>query len=123
MAVKNVDEYIAGLEGWKADVVTCVRRILQGHAPEAKETIKWAQPVYESQGPFAYIKAHKNSVNFGFWRGVDLKDPKGLLQGSGDKMRHVKLTGLEDIDEGAFADFIAQALQLNRTKGDPTRAG
>jgi hypothetical protein len=121
MTGKTVDAYIAGLEDWQAEIVSGVRQVLNEAAPNADEAIKWAQPVYSSNGPFAYIKAFKNSVNFGFWRGVDLKDPKGLLQGSGDKMRHIKLTSTDDIDAGAFSDFINQAVQLNQTKGDPTK--
>jgi hypothetical protein len=121
MAEKTVDGYIEGLEEWQAEIVSSVRQIVLEAAPEAKETVKWAQPVYESGGPFAYIKAFKNSINFGFWRGVDIKDPKGLLQGTGGKMRHVKLTSTDDIDEQAFVDFIRQALLLNMSKGDPTK--
>jgi hypothetical protein len=121
MTEKTVDRYIAGLDGWKAETVSSVRQVILKTAPEAKESIKWAQPVYELNGPFSYIKAFKNSVNFGFWRGVDIEDPQGLLQGSGDKMRHVKLTGVSDIDDEVFADFIRQAVQLNLTKGDPTK--
>jgi hypothetical protein len=44
-----------------------------------------------------------------------------LLQGSGEKMRHVKLTQMSDIDHEAFTDFIHQAIQLNLEKGDPTK--
>jgi hypothetical protein len=121
MAGKTVDAYIAGLADWQAQIVSSVRQVLNQAAPEADEAIKWAQPVYSSNGPFAYIKAFKNSVNFGFWRGVDLKDPKDLLQGSGDKMRHVKLTSTDQIDQAAFSDLINQAVQLNQTKGDPTK--
>ena len=121
MVAKTVDGYIAGLEGWQAEVVSRVRDIVREAAPEAKESIKWAQPVYETDGPFAYMKAFKHSVNFGFWRGVELEDPKGLLAGTGEKMRHVKLTGVEDIDEAAFAEFVRQAVALNRAKGDPTK--
>ena len=121
MAGKTVDAYIAGLEDWQAEIVSSVRQVLIQAAPEADEAIKWAQPVYSSNGPFAYIKAFKNSVNFGFWRGVDLKDPRGLLQGSGDKMRHAKLTSTDQVDQAAFSDLINQAMQLNQTKGDPTK--
>ena len=121
MAAKTVEEYIAGLEGWQAEVVEALRKIVMEAAPDAAESIKWAQPVYESNGPFAYMKAFKSSVNFGFWRGIDLDDPKGLLQGSGDKMRHVKLSSTDDIDTAAFAVFVRQALELNLTKGDPTK--
>jgi hypothetical protein len=35
-------------------------------------------------------------------------------------MRHVKLTSLDDINDSAFADFIRQAIELNKVKGDPT---
>jgi hypothetical protein len=118
---KNVDNYISGLEPWKAQIVSRLRSIILEVAPQAKESIKWAQPVYETNGPFCYIKAFKNSVNLGFWRGVDIKDPHGLLQGSGEKMRHIKLTSVNDIDQKVFTDFISQAVQLNLNKGDPTK--
>jgi hypothetical protein len=121
MAKTTVDEYIAGLEGWQAEVGSRLRSIVLQATPEAKESFKWAQPVYEINGPFCYFKAFKASLNFGFWRGVELDDPKGLLQGSGDKMRHVKLTGAEDIDQEAFTDYVRQAVQLNLDKGDPTK--
>ena len=123
MAAKTVDEYIAGLKGWQQEVAAAIRAIVQEAAPEAKESLKWAQPVYEIGGPFAYIKAHSSSVNFGFWRGVDLTDPGGMLEGTGGKMRHVKLTGMGDIREQAFKDFVRQAIQLNQAKGDPTKGG
>jgi len=121
MAAKTVDEYIAGLEGWQAEIVSRVRQIIIETVPDARESIKWAQPVYESNGPFAYIKAFKKAVNFGFWRGVDLEDPAGVLQGSGEKMRHMKLSTLKDIDETVLAALTAQAADLNALKGDPTK--
>jgi len=121
MAEKTVDGYIAQLNNDQAAIVSKVRQIILEAAPEADESIKWAQPVYETNGPFAYIKAFKNSVNFGFWRGVDINDPYGLLDGSGDKMRHVKLASLEDINEQAFKDYVLQALKLNLSRGDPTK--
>jgi hypothetical protein len=110
-----------GLEGWKGEAVEKLRSIVLDAAPEAKEAFKWSQPVYEFGGPFCYIKAFKEHVNFGFWRGVDLDDPMGLLQGSGEKMRHVKLTSVKDINEQAFSAFVRAAVTLNKEKGDPTK--
>jgi hypothetical protein len=121
MSKKTVEEYIAELEPWQGEIVAQVRKIVVEAAPEAEESVKWAQPVYEINGPFAYIKAFKKAVNFGFWRGVDIQDTKGLLQGSGDKMRHVKLSSIGDIDHEAFTEFIHQAINLNLQKGDPTK--
>lgn len=121
MKATTVEEYIGSLEGWQAQVVAEVRSLVCQAAPGAKESIKWAQPVYEDNGPFCYIKAFKNSVNFGFWRGVDLSDPSGLLQGSGEKMRHVRLTGVDEIQRELLQDCVREAVALNRLKGDPTK--
>ena len=41
--------------------------------------------------PFAYVGAFKAHANIGFFYGVGLPDPHGLLLGSGKRMRHVKL--------------------------------
>jgi hypothetical protein len=46
---------------------------------------------------YVYIMPLKDSVNLGFFHGADLKDPKGLLEGMGAKMRHVKIRLLADV--------------------------
>jgi len=121
MGKTTVDDYIAGLEGWKAEAASKIRELIAGAAPEADEAIKWSQPVYSFNGPFAYFNAFKHSINIGFWRGVSLSDPDGMLKGSGLTMRHVPIHAVEDIDERTLQAFIRQALQLNKAFGDPTR--
>jgi hypothetical protein len=44
-----------------------------------------------------------------------------VLQGSGEKMRHIKLSQLADIDAELFSELIRQAIELNSKKGDPTK--
>ena len=118
---KTIDEYIASLGDWRSEVVTALVELARAAAPGAKESIKWAQPVFEDHGPFLYIKAFKNHVNFGFWRGVDLPNEAGILEGSGEKMRHIRVTGLNDIQADVFADLVQEAVTMNRSKGDPTK--
>ena len=76
MSAKTVEEYVAGLEDWQAQIASGLRKLVREAAPDASEAIKWAQPVYEENGPFCYIKAFKKQVNLGFWRGAQLDDPK-----------------------------------------------
>jgi len=121
MAAKTVDEYVASLGGWQAEAVKALREIVSAAAPKATESIKWAQPVYEANGPFAWIKAHRTHVNLGFWRGAELSDPKGLLEGEGEKMRHAKIRAVGDIKKGPITALVKQAVKLNQAKGDPTR--
>ena len=121
MAAKTVDEYIRGLEGWQAEIVSAARDLILETVPEAKESIKWAQPVYESNGPFCYIRAFKKHVNFGFWRGAELPDPEGILQGTGEKMRHASLTNTQEMKVELLQNLVRHAVDLNRVHGDPTK--
>lgn len=58
---------------------------------------------------FTYINAFSAHVNVGFFRGAELADPKGLLEGSGKFMRHVKLRPGAGIDEPALRALIETA--------------
>ena len=58
---------------------------------------------------FAYVNAFKGHVNVGFFRGAELVDPAGLLEGDGKYMRHVKLRPDGDLDATALIELIESA--------------
>ncbi len=58
------------------------------------------------------IMAAGTWVDLGFYRGTELKDPKGLLEGSGKSMRHVKVRSLKEIDTEYFTELVKQAASL-----------
>ncbi|HEY1959057.1 MAG TPA: DUF1801 domain-containing protein [Polyangiaceae bacterium] len=117
----SVDEYVSKVVPWQRTVIEKLRNVVKAAAPSASESIKWGQPVYEHKGPFSYIKAHATHVNFGFWRGAELDDPKRVLQGEGERMRHVRILETHALDELTLAALVKQAVALNDKKGDPTR--
>jgi hypothetical protein len=63
--------------------------------------------------PFGYVNVFKAHVNVGFFFGAELEDPAGLLEGSGRRMRHVKVrpsadlnfAGLSALIDAAYADI------------------
>jgi len=65
---------------------------------------------------FAYVNAFKAHVNVGFFRGAEVADPEGLLEGTGKFMRHVKLkpgggvnsSALRKLIQNAYADIRAR---------------
>lgn len=118
---KTVDEYIERLGDWRGEIVGELRELVTSTIPKAEESIKWGQPVYELNGPFCFIKAFRNQVNFGFWRGDQVADPKKLLEKSVDRMRHVKLTDIAQIQKPQFRELLKSAVKLNKELGDPTK--
>jgi len=63
--------------------------------------------------PFGYVNVFTAHVNVGFFHGASLPDPARLLQGSGKRMRHVKLrpgtatnvAALRTLVERAYVDI------------------
>ena len=58
---------------------------------------------------FGYVNAFRAHVNVGFFRGAEIADPAGLLEGTGRFMRHVKLKPDHEVDAGALGTLISAA--------------
>lgn len=65
---------------------------------------------------FGYVNAFSAHVNVGFYQGASLPDPAGLLQGSGKRMRHVKVRWGEPVDEKALGALISAAYEDMRRR-------
>jgi hypothetical protein len=58
---------------------------------------------------FGYVNAFRAHVNVGFFHGAMLDDPAGLLEGTGKRMRHVKLRPAQHVNAVALSELIAVA--------------
>jgi len=59
--------------------------------------------------PFGYVNVFTSHVNVGFFNGSALADPARLLEGSGKRMRHVKVKAGAPINSSALASLIHAA--------------
>jgi len=66
--------------------------------------------------PFGYVNSFKSHVNVGFFYGALLDDPAGLLEGSGKRMRHVKLKPDPEFETAALRDLIGAAYKDIRVR-------
>jgi hypothetical protein len=76
-----------------------VRELLHDHHPT----------VCVEDAAFAYVNVFREHVNVGFFHGAFLPDPAGLLEGTGKRMRHVKLRPGVEVDSAALGALIAAA--------------
>lgn len=65
---------------------------------------------------FGYVNVFRHHLNVGFFLGVTLSDPAGLLQGTGRYMRHVKLGAGVAVDEQALRRLIRAACDDMRAR-------
>ncbi|MFL5329822.1 MAG: DUF1801 domain-containing protein [Gemmataceae bacterium] len=59
--------------------------------------------------PFGYVNVFTSHVNVGFFHGAALPDPARLLQGTGKRMRHVKLQPATPTNAAALTKLIDAA--------------
>ena len=59
---------------------------------------------------YAYILSHARWVNLGFYQGADLADPETRLEGTGARMRHVKVRSTQDANDPAVRALLESAL-------------
>lgn len=67
----------------------------------------------QGQG-FIHIATYAAHVNLGFDHGTALADPGGLLQGTGKRIRHIRLDSPADLKQPAITQLIVQAVQQGR---------
>ncbi len=61
-------------------------------------------------GGYTYILPHTTWVNLGFYKGADLPDPSGILEGTGKQLRHVKIRSAQEADTPQNRLLIEAAL-------------
>lgn len=77
---------------------------------DVRETLHDGHPTAcVGEAAFAYVNAFTAHVNVGFFLGVELADPEGLLEGGGKFMRHVKLRPTCEVDSAALRELIELA--------------
>lgn len=71
---------------------------------------------------YAYIMPFKSWVNLGFYRGTSLTDREKLLEGTGARMRHVKMRTVEDVERPGVRGLIREACAERRAALGLSRA-
>jgi hypothetical protein len=58
---------------------------------------------------FGYVDAFSAHAGIGFFFGAELDDPAGLLEGTGKRMRHLKLRWGQPVNTAALTELISAA--------------
>jgi hypothetical protein len=61
-----------------------------------------------SDGVF-HIAVYAKGANLGFNDGATLADPKGILEGAGNRIRHIKIRTREDLERPELRAYIRRA--------------
>ena len=111
----SFDDYLKDQNPSNQVIIRALRRLVKRVAPGLSEAVKWGNGCWiGSNRPVAYVYSAADHVQFGFFNGSSLKDPRGLLEGQGKYVRHTKVRDPSEIDERAFAALLRQAAHMRQ---------
>lgn len=108
----SFNDYLDAQPPKNRTIIRALRRFVKRVGPELEESVKWGNGCWiKGKVPVSYVYSATDYVQFGFLHGSRLKDPKGLLEGEGQYVRHIKVRKASDIDEKAFGALLRQAMR------------
>jgi hypothetical protein len=117
-AYASFDMYLADQSPRNRSIIRALRALVKRVAPELQESVKWGNGCWvKGKAPVSYVYSAPAYVQLGFFHGSALADPRGLLEGEGAFVRHVKVRSVEDVDEAAFTALLRQAVRKTRVEG------
>ena len=118
------------IEAWMGahagDLGAIARRwfdVMRGCGDDVRELLHDGHPTAcVGDAAFGYVNAFTAHVNVGFFRGAEVADPAGLLEGTGKFMRHVKLRPGAGVDSAGLEALIRTAYaDMKRREPEPDR--
>ena len=115
------EELIAGASPEVQEICKELRKVILEVHPEAVEVVRLGDKAASyGVGPKKMSEAHtyimplKDRANLGFYYGALLEDEVGLLEGTGKKLRHIKVRSLESAGVRDVKNLIKLALDERR---------
>jgi hypothetical protein len=102
-------------------VAEAARKMIRRLGPELKTETKWGHPWFVGTDLVCLVGAFTHHTGIEFWRGSMLKDPRGLLEGTGKNLRHVKVRTTPEATAPALAELVREAIRLDRREPKRTR--
>ncbi len=91
-----------------------------------EEGLKWGSPTFVKGGVNRiYIADQKRYVHLGFYNGASLTNADGRVEGTGMRLRHVKVRSIGDPPLEALRVHVAESLALDpsASRETPRRRG
>jgi hypothetical protein len=118
----SVEDFLANFSPEVRNISYQLRSLVMKLAPDASEIVYtgWGNIQYyfasKTKSHFCAINPLKDRVDFFFLRATDLQDPAGLLEGTGKKLRHVKVKTLSQVNNPDLIELIMAAADLARSE-------
>jgi hypothetical protein len=124
-ASEQIDGIIKKYGGWKAEMLTRLREVINQADPMVVEEVKWKMrtrpeglPVWSHDGIVCIAETFKNDIKLVFFKGVYMKDLQKLFNARlmSKTDRAIEFREGSTVNEAALKELVIEAVQLNTSK-------
>jgi len=117
----TIDDYIIGCSLAVVPLLDELREFVHATKPEAAEDMQHGAPVFlNAHGiPVIYLFGSKKHMNFGFLKSMELSDPGGILKGSGEPSKHIRVLPGKPFNTAKLTKFVRQCASLGLGTDSP----
>ncbi len=108
--VQELIDEIEMIDTEKFEILMKLRDIVFSYNIDIQERVMYGGIMFSLVEDFGGLFIRKKHISFEFVFGINMKDPDGILEGTGKFRRHLKLQSLKDIETKKVHYFVEQVL-------------
>lgn len=107
---------LANVRDEHRDLAARLIELVRDAGPGFDEDIKWGNPCFSIDGALrCYVADYPKHVHLGLFNGASFQGHPDLLEGTGKRLRHVKMTELSTELERRLAEIVRESASLPRS--------
>ena len=115
------DDVVNGFSKDVSEICRALRALITELHPDCVEVPRPGEPSAsygygekKMSEAYAYIMPQKNHANLGFYHGANIESEYPFLEGTGKKLRHIKLNDLEMVNSAEIRNVLLAAMKERR---------
>ena len=111
--MSDFETWLAKVDPARRVLAAKVIELIRTAGPEFEEAIKWGNPTFSVGGALrCYVATYPKHVHLGLFNGASIRGNHELIEGTGKRLRHVKLTAVTLELEARLREIVRESGSL-----------
>ncbi len=121
-APEYFEKWVGGIRVEHRELALALRGLVLEIEPGIEEGLKWGSPTFvKDRANRIYISDHERYIRLGFYNGASLANADGLVEGTGKRLRNIKVRSIGDPPLDALRVHVAESIAMDPSASHETR--
>lgn len=112
--------YVATFDGWCKDCTAKLQELIHEYSSKPKRRSK-SRRSHQPETTPQWLASGARQLGLGLRRGAELANPRKFINGTGEKIRHIKFNHVTDFCKKEWNELSVLASKINKSANPPRR--